>query len=206
MSFVFTHAQVLWPGAQLIAARLLGQQAAGEVINQETSAAGKSTASSSSVISALQGESSRAVQVGRGAQQWAGKRVLCVGCGTGLEALAASVGGGASVVATDTNPLPLALLRLAAADCVELQPNKMSKRSRRSGSGGTLRTAFFDILNPANVAPEELDEGKDSLTYDGPVFGASLDESSEMITWGQGGGEDLLSSCDLLVRLLITQN
>jgi len=195
MPFVFTHAQVLWPGAQLIAARLLGQRAAGEVINQETSASGKSTASSS----ALQGESSGAVQIGRGAQQWAGKRVLCVGCGTGLEALAASVGGGASVVATDTNPLPLALLRLAAAKCDEWQPNKMSEKS--SGSSGTLRTAFFDILNPANAAPEVLDEGKDSLNYDGPVFGASLDKSSEMITWGQGGGEDLLSSCDLLVRI-----
>lgn len=210
---------MLWPGAQLIAARLLGQQAAGEVASQEAAAPGeKADSPYSSLASSLQEKSLTSFQGGNGgrggAQQWAGKRILCVGCGTGLEALATSIGGGASVVATDTNPLPLALLRLAAANCAEWQPNKNDNPSGGSSSSGcsgsrtssgTLRTAFFDILNPANPAPEVLNENKDSLAYDGPIFGAPLNEDSEMSTWGQGGGEDLLSSCDLLVRFLSTQ-
>jgi SAM-dependent methyltransferase len=199
---MLASAQVLWPGAQLIAARLLGQRAAGEAVDEtagrEAATAGSAATAGRAATAALEkgapaapAEKAPAALLGSAAPSaWAGKRVLCVGCGTGLEALAASVGGGAHVVATDSNPLPLALLRLAAADCFDLP-----RSSGRSCRGGSLRTAFFDILNPANAAPGAADGG--SLAYDGPRFGAS---GATAAAWGGGGGQELLSSCDLLVR------
>lgn len=49
------------------------------------------------------------------ADRVAGRRVLCLGAGTGLEALAAAQLGAAHVLACDINPLSLSLLRDAAA-------------------------------------------------------------------------------------------
>lgn len=71
-----------------------------------------------------------------------GRRVLCVGAGTGLEAMAARHAG-ADVLATDINDLPLALLEYAAAQpCNE--------------GAGSLTTAKFDLLGDEPLPPCDL--------------------------------------------------
>lgn len=152
---------VLWPGAQLLATRLLSPPL------------GKSLF---------------------------GRRVLCLGAGTGLEvhsfyvdcldfvssdflfclqALAA-LAMGASVTATDTNPLVLRLLRLAAAD---LNPRE-----------GSLRTAFFDILDPTAKTPLSFlaEEGEGEVGPASPPAGDLIDNFPRTSL-------DLLRSCDVLV-------
>ena len=105
---------VLWPGAQLVASRLLRGDPVGPL---------------------------------------AGRSVLCLGAGTGLEALAAEALGAESVVATDTNPVPLALLRRGASATTG---NGDGTKEDPAGGAPAMRltTAFFDILNSSAALPD----------------------------------------------------
>lgn len=72
----------------------------------------------------------------------AGRRVLCLGTGTGLEALAAAQLGAAEVVACDVNPLVLSLLSDAA---------------EAAGVSSAVRTHQIDLCSGAELPRGEFD-------------------------------------------------
>jgi predicted nicotinamide N-methyase len=85
-----------------------------------------------------------------------GADVLVLGVGTGLEALAAAALGAARVTAVDIHPLPLALLRDAAA---------------LSGHADVVRTHRFDL-----ASAEPLPRGHDVHLYADVLYAGELAE------------------------------
>jgi len=179
---------VLWPGAQLLAARLIGESEFGDNDDVE-------------LLPVF------------GRARLAGRRVLCLGAGTGLEALAAA-SMGAHVMATDTNPLPLALLRkasqvaaaAAAAAAVHSTANATAAAAATGGVGavgggfGSLQTAYFDILDPGAPAPSWAHAQKSREKSEFRREGSEgVDEAAGISDFLAAEGWDLLLSCDLLV-------
>ena len=71
-----------------------------------------------------------------------GKRVLCLGAGTGLEAITAAQLGAECVIALDINPLSLSLLKDAAHSI---------------GAGSTVDVRLFDLCDETSALPGPID-------------------------------------------------
>jgi hypothetical protein len=249
---------VLWPGAQLLASWLVGEEKGhasfvgedrghgvgsnqvemvpvGKQSNEaenslversdgaENVLAGKkSNEAENTLVERSDGAEDENVPLGKksnptflfGRSRLKGRRVLCLGVGTGFEALAAA-SMGAHVVATDANPLPLALLRKASKLACSASAAAAAAVAGKGGgdSGwGSLETRFFDIVDPEAKAPAGFPA---SSSYQG-VSGSSqrwiADDfnssrgcdggKNDVVSGGDfsnAAGWDLLLGCDLLV-------